>query len=451
MLRLVARRLLWLEVIILSVLLYAFWFTDASRVLTLALLVPILVLRWVAYRRVITLVPLVFVFVTLLILAVISVYAAPYSWGNVTIASPPFNFRSTVPWAWVMIGRPLLGMAIVFALVEHAREYGIRGVLVVTLVLALLVGFAALFATQWNTKSAPLRFITDLLRAINPLPTLAHFPIAGDLVRMVQGGFNANEIGGAIAWLTPVCAGIALYRWRPRAIQIAAGILFFVLLLALFLGQSRLALAGVVVALGAMIFLLIPHGRYRYLALAGLILFGLLEGALVAGVFSRDQTQVEALQDRDEVGATHRMAMWHAALNAVRDYPLTGLGMNLYRNGTVRARYPVPTYENRVLPHAHNEYLQIAADLGIPGLLVFIALYGVAGWMAWRCWRSGDVPARVVAVAAAGGLLAHGIYGLGDAITLWDRFAFVFWWLLGIISAQYVVVRDSTNLLLPND
>jgi hypothetical protein len=47
---------------------------------------------------------------------------------------------------------------------------------------------------------------------------------------------------------------------------------------------------------------------------------------------------------------------------------------------------------------------------------------------------------RLLVKAIAAGLFAHAIYGLTDAIPLWDRFAFFFWWMLGLSGAQYVLV-----------
>ena len=59
---------------------------------------------------------------------------------------------------------------------------------------------------------------------------------------------------------------------------------------------------------------------------------------------------------------------------------------------------------------------------------------------------------RAVAVAVAAGLLAHMVYGMGDAITLWDRFAFGYWWMIGLAAAQYVlVVLGARSHLLPAD
>jgi hypothetical protein len=40
-------------------------------------------------------------------------------------------------------------------------------------------------------------------------------------------------------------------------------------------------------------------------------------------------------------------------------------------------------------------------------------------------------------VAVGASILAHSGFGIGDAITLWDRFYFVFWMMLGVGMASY--------------
>ena len=81
-----------------------------------------------------------------------------------------------------------------------------------------------------------------------------------------------NEIGGRHGFFAPFAAGIALYQWRKRgatdSVDRGDGGDSLLLALALLLGQSRLALFGVVVTLGALIFLLIPARRWRSIALA---------------------------------------------------------------------------------------------------------------------------------------------------------------------------------------
>jgi O-antigen ligase len=269
---------------------------------------------------------------------------------------------------------------------------------------------------------------------IEALPTVRGFPA-------FETGFNPNEIAGALAWLTPLLLGIALGPARDRGLRTAAGVAGGLLLLALFLGQSRAALFGTLAALGV-VALLIPTGRQRWLTAAGVAALVALQATLMTGAFqpaSRD-----SLAARDEISVGSRYDLVDNSLLIIRDYPLTGVGLNMYRDSRVRQTYPTPALNNRP-PHTHNELLQAGTDMGLPGMAVFIWLYAAAAWMLYRAWRRGDAAARAASVAVAAGLLAHLIYGLADAITLWDRLAFIFWLLLGLAGAQYALVRDRQN------
>jgi hypothetical protein len=50
-----------------------------------------------------------------------------------------------------------------------------------------------------------------------------------------------------------------------------------------------------------------------------------------------------------------------------------------------------------------------------------------------------------LAAALAGALIGHAVYGLADAIPPWDRFSFVWWWVLGLIAARYGLWRRATS------
>jgi hypothetical protein len=77
----------------------------------------------------------------------------------------------------------------------------------------------------------------------------------------------------------------------------------------------------------------------------------------------------------------------------------------------------------------------------VPGILVYLGWTGVIGWMLWQVWQRGDALSRTGAVGVAGGLLAHLVFSMGDAITLFDRFIFLYWLLLGLGTALFVRVR----------
>jgi O-antigen ligase len=409
MLRTLATWVLKLEPFLLVLVVFLFWMTP-ERLEYLWLFAPPLVARLILFRRLWTPTPLDVALIALIALVLFNYKLAPYS-------------RSL----W-MASRAFMAVPLALAVVEFARRRkSTDQLMIVTLLLSLLVGVLALGSSQWADKSLLLKPITDAL------PDITNFP--GSVK-----GFNVNEIAGAIAWLMPFAGGIAIFDWRENnrgARRNLATVAFLALWLALFLGQSRMAIFGVVFAMGILITFLVPRGRWQVLSYLILVAFTALEIVLFIGIFSPDTN----LESRDENSFQTRIEMWQRAVEIIVDYPLTGVGMNRYRLREVRNRYPVEGYEDRVLPHTHNEVLQVGTDMGVPGIILYVGLHILGLWMLVRIWRTSAQRSegRMMAVALAGCFVAHTVFGLADAITLWDRFIFVFWWLVGMVGAQYYV------------
>jgi O-antigen ligase len=79
-----------------------------------------------------------------------------------------------------------------------------------------------------------------------------------------------------------------------------------------------------------------------------------------------------------------RRAVWHDAIAMIRDFPLTGTGLNTF--GIATAKYQTALTDMR-FREAHNDYLQLAAEggllLGVPALAV-ILLFARAVWIRFR-------------------------------------------------------------------
>lgn len=421
--RLLDRGLAWIEPIALAVMLFIFWFLPLERIFALLLTIPLLIVRVLLYRRPYAASPVGWLLLAFLILAVINMVAAPYGWGPVVIGRPLFELR--IHYDVLVIGRPLLGMLLAMTLADRAARRGQFGIFIL-MGFGLLVAGVALTGSIWTEKSA------SFIGLLTHLPTLS----------LPDFRFNVNEIGGALAWLIPVMLGIAWWLRRDgpatsptaRALRGLAWAGFGSLLIALYLGQSRLAIGGVIAALFLQIRWTLPRGGRRA-AYAGLAAFALAEILVFTPIFN---SQYAALLQRDEGSLTARVDIYRAAVDIVLDHPLTGVGMNAFRAAPVRADYYVPGWDNRVLPHAHNEVLQISSDFGLPGAIWLALVYLAAGRMLLTAYQRGDRGVRTLAAAVAAGLIAHGIYGIGDAIPIWDRFSFVFWWLIGLAAALHV-------------
>jgi O-antigen ligase len=109
-----------------------------------------------------------------------------------------------------------------------------------------------------------------------------------------------------------------------------------------------------------------------------------------------------------------RVAIYGANIDIVRDHPVFGVGYGNY-DRDARAYYQrYPEADRR--SHAHNSFLQVAADAGLVGLSAFCLVFGVLLWRGWCLVR--ELAARRSALwpTAAGAWL--GIIGfLVGAIT----------------------------------
>src|SRR5205823_5167280 len=82
-----------------------------------------------------------------------------------------------------------------------------------------------------------------------------------------------------------------------------------------------------------------------------------------------------------------RIQVWQSALHAIADYPLTGIGVDTFRR-LMPFRYPAAVVPDSYdIGHAHNQLLQAALDLGLPGLVGYLALWIVATVLAVRSYR----------------------------------------------------------------
>ena len=88
-------------------------------------------------------------------------------------------------------------------------------------------------------------------------------------------------------------------------------------------------------------------------------------------------------------GADQRVEIWSRALYMLQDFPFTGIGMGAFRQ-VANLLYPFflagPDAE---IPHAHNIFLQVGVDLGLPGLVAWLALLILVCVCAWLVYRRG--------------------------------------------------------------
>jgi putative inorganic carbon (HCO3(-)) transporter len=237
-----------------------------------------------------------------------------------------------------------------------------------------------------------------LMLALFPLP-LAWF-LAG------AGGRGVGE--RAALGLASLLMGVTLLLTRSRGGYIAAAVGGLAVMW--LVGRRRWALALTLLSIGAGVWM-----------------------------FSAAEHQVPALVEEavDTSTWAFRRRVWGAALWMLADFPFTGVGMGLF-NQVASLLY---AFQSPRDPGAHNVYLQVGVDLGILGLIAYVAVLILALWMALTAMRAferkGNGELRAMAVGALSGMIALMVHGLVDVAAWGTRAAFFPWLLIGLIAALF--------------
>lgn len=336
----------------------------------------------------------------------------------------------------------LLGIAAYFAI---ARWLGSREKLWLAIQLFALAGgglsMVALLGTDWFYKIPILGGVVEHLP-----PVIRGLPGA-------EEGFQPNAVAGALVLFVPpqftlllASGGEPSERWPLWLNQQWLKVVQFLLLAftggVLLLTQSRGAWLGFGLA---MIALFAWHSR-RTRWLLGLLLVIALAVVIVIG--PQNVSGLASRQGVSDLGlkAEGRLELWSRAVYGIRDFPFTGMGMNNFRR-VMPVLYPAflipPDFD---VAHAHNHLLQVALDLGLPGLIAYLALWLGTGHMFISAYRlSRDPWLRSVIEGLGAGLIAHFIFGMGDAIPLGAKVGIVFWIVLGLAVGLFRVAYDLAH------
>lgn len=258
---------------------------------------------------------------------------------------------------------------------------------------------------------------------------------------------NPNQAAGMLVQVLPVLVALVIVARGNQRLGWTFGLVLTAI--TLLLTQSRSALWGL--ALAGIAWLLYQRPRLRVWFALGLVSAVLLLflipplQAIALNVFQREWDALTAAQ-------TPRVEIWERALYMLRDFPLTGVGLNMFSR-IAPTFYPYFTISPDVnLVHAHNQILQVGIDFGLPGMAANIALLVVFFIsMARTISRAQDARIRVLAAGLLFAVVAQQGFGLFDALPLGSRTGFFFWLLLGLGTGLEVEASTAQGSLVRSD
>ena len=122
----------------------------------------------------------------------------------------------------------------------------------------------------------------------------------------------------------------------------------------------------------------------------------------------------------------------------IRRHPLAGVGYGSeVFEGVYRREFQELYQDPETKPHAHNNFLEIAAESGLGALALFVWLNGV---IAWGLWRRRKTPGSCYRPALLGLLAAIHAYGMAN-YNLRQGIGFLLWGLLALLMADSLEER----------
>ena len=137
-----------------------------------------------------------------------------------------------------------------------------------------------------------------------------------------------------------------------------------------------------------------------------------------------------------------RKHLWAWAIDIARQHPVLGLGAGWERyEEYVKKTYPLPV-PNMETSNAHNNFLEIAAESGIPAALVFLAFTATLVVQISRAWRVTErqTKRRFVVAGFFALFITITVYGLGS-YSLRERVGMLVWICFALMTLLPIIAR----------
>ena len=272
--------------------------------------------------------------------------------------------------------------------------------------------------------------------------------------RLTASFATANGFSAWLIVMIPLFLGLLLDpKLINKRVKFILYPLIVALLICLLMTYARGGWLGFIVGFSLITWYFFKNFKLKTKILFLSISVGLLAIFLILPQFMRGEAKVigkvsfrsgETLNTRIkstlniEAGSTPiRFNLWKESLRMIRDYPLTGCGLNTY---SAVARNYKSFYWGGVYPH--NSYLQMAAEIGLLGLFAFF-------WFLFSFFRIGfkhfKKTKNYLVLGFLSGILAFLIHAFFDTHLYSLQFVVLFWFMLGL-TVSIMNLEDNTLL-----
>lgn len=158
----------------------------------------------------------------------------------------------------------------------------------------------------------------------------------------------------------------------------------------------------------------------------------------MATTFGGDEVFTTDVEEVTDISATKRLDIWKGAVEMIKERPLTGFGYGTFTSFI--GDYP-PGIPNA---DAHNTYITIAAEMGIPALALFLVILFLAVKNArWLLRHSEDRFFKAFALGYLGGVFALLVVNIFGSRLNSEDVSSYFWVLTGLIMRSVIMKKEG--------
>jgi len=252
---------------------------------------------------------------------------------------------------------------------------------------------------------------------------LRRFPLyAGKVTASFQ---FSNNLAGYLITILPIPISLVIYKATNKKTRLSLILLLALLVICLLLTRTRGAWLGFIVGL---FFVCAFNGKKAiFVAILFLIILSIFSPTAI-----KDQIKSFTSLGTD-VSTDDRIIIWSTAWQMFKNKPFFGHGLGTFMS--VFGRYK--PYDYNEIVYAHNCYLQMAAETGIFGLLIFL-------WFVFKFFKSAilkllkskDKFSKATLIGIAGGILAYLVHSFVDTNLYSLPLAVLFWAMAGLATAR---------------
>ena len=324
----------------------------------------------------------------------------------------------------------LVGIAMYYTIANWCSSYNrLRILLIGVMVVGLALALFSFIGVGWSSYKLLL----------NPIDIYMRF------TEIVQDTIHPNILAGNLIILVPFGMAYLLFGWRninwlERSLAFISTLFISAII---FLTQSR----GAWIALGVvLIILLMLRWRWGWLMLCLVVV-----GAIWLFNYFGSRELLAVITSNNTVGGVdQRLGIWSRAIFMIQDFSFTGIGMGSFKE-VADTLYPFFSSPGRIF-HAHNLFLQVTVDLGIPGLIAWLAILLTVIFISWRVYSAGKTSPNGLITGIGAGLLCSQFalitHGLTDSVT-WGMvrpgpFVWVIW---GVAIASFNLIKGNRQVM----